>query len=61
MVRKLKARRQGKETLARTVRKHFNGVGIQENDVIVDFIHKVRSEKLAKTEGPNRQSTVAAS
>lgn len=60
MTRRLKARRQGKENLARTVRKHFNGVGIQENDVIVDFIHKVRSEKFAKSEGPNRQAIVTA-
>ncbi|KAK0391155.1 hypothetical protein NLU13_0656 [Sarocladium strictum] len=48
MVRRKQARRQTKEQLATTVRKHFNGVGIQENDVIVDFIYKVHSDKAEK-------------
>jgi hypothetical protein len=48
MVRRKQARRQTKEQLAATVRKHFNGVGIQENDVIVDFIYKVHSDKAEK-------------
>lgn len=39
------------------VRKHFNGMGIQENDVIVDFIYKIRSEKVLKPDGPNKQPT----
>ncbi|KAL2208941.1 hypothetical protein CC79DRAFT_1320495 [Sarocladium strictum] len=48
MVRRKQARRQTKEQLATTVRKHFNGVGIQENDVIVEFINKVHSDKAEK-------------
>lgn len=55
MIRKQKARRQSKDDLAKSVRKHFNGLGIQENDVIVDLIFKVRSEKTARAGGPNRQ------
>ena len=58
MVRKLQARRQTKDTLAKTVRKHFNGLGIQENDVIVDFIYKVRSEREAKAGGPTRRGGI---
>ncbi|KAK1641117.1 hypothetical protein BDP81DRAFT_418094 [Colletotrichum phormii] len=50
MARKKENRRQSKEQLAMTVRKHFNGVGIQENDVIVDFIHKVRSHAITKSD-----------
>ncbi|PHH76076.1 hypothetical protein CDD80_1847 [Ophiocordyceps camponoti-rufipedis] len=45
MVAKRKSRRQSKEQLAMAVRKHFNGIGIQENDVIVDFMYKIRCEK----------------
>lgn len=44
MIRRRQARRQSKDHLALAVRKHFNGVGIQENDVIVDFIYKVRND-----------------
>ncbi|QPG94953.1 hypothetical protein C2857_007403 [Epichloe festucae Fl1] len=46
MIRKQQARRQSKDGLEKAVRKHFNGLGIQENDVIVDFIYKVRSQKM---------------
>ncbi|KAI9171056.1 LOW QUALITY PROTEIN: protein DnaJ [Paramyrothecium foliicola] len=48
MARKRHARRQSKDRLALAVRKHFNGMGIQENDVIVDFIYKLRTETSAK-------------
>ncbi|OAA32153.1 hypothetical protein AAL_01485 [Moelleriella libera RCEF 2490] len=41
MVRKQQNRRQSKEGLAKAVRKHFNGLGIQENDVILEFICKI--------------------
>ena len=51
-------RRQTKEQLAMAVRKHFNGVGVQENDVIVDFIHKIHTERVAKTSGPSRTSAI---
>lgn len=40
-----------------TVRKHFNGVGIQENDVIVDFIHKVRSQAITKGDRHRRANS----
>jgi histone deacetylase complex subunit SAP30 len=59
MKRKKSARRQTKESLAMAVRKHFNGLGVQENDVIVDFIYKVRSDNAAKTIGPNNQAIYA--
>ena len=47
MARRKRQQRQTKEQLALAVRKHFNGVGVQENDVIVDLIHAVhnRGEK----------------
>ncbi|OLN95541.1 hypothetical protein CCHL11_04912 [Colletotrichum chlorophyti] len=54
MARKKGYRRQSKEQLAMAVRKHFNGVGIQENDVIVDFIHKVRSQAITKNDRHRR-------
>ncbi|RDA86090.1 hypothetical protein CP532_1154 [Ophiocordyceps camponoti-leonardi (nom. inval.)] len=64
MVAKRKSRRQSKEQLAMTVRKHFNGMGIQENDVMVDFMYRVRCEKAstavavaaAKVGGNNKDS-----
>lgn len=37
-------KRQSKGSLTNTVRKHFNSLGVQENDAIVDFLHKVRTE-----------------
>jgi histone deacetylase complex subunit SAP30 len=48
MARRKADRKQSREQLATVVRKHFNGVGIQENDVVVDFIHKVRSQGISK-------------
>ncbi|KJZ77899.1 hypothetical protein HIM_02536 [Hirsutella minnesotensis 3608] len=60
MVSKRKSRRQGKDHLAMAVRKHFNGLGVQENDVIVDFIYKIRCEKAAKANGPNKQGFLVA-
>ncbi len=42
MARRRDQRRQSKEQLANAVRKHFNGLGIQENEVVVDFLYKVR-------------------
>jgi len=35
-------RKQSKEQLANAVRKHFKSMGINENDVTVDFLYKVR-------------------
>ena len=60
MVRKKRARRQNKDHLALAVRKHFNGVGIQENDVIVDFISKIRHSKTVKLIGPSKNEALFA-
>lgn len=54
MARRKESRRQSKEQLANSARKHFNGLGTQENDVIVDFLHKVRSQGVTKPERPRR-------
>ena len=53
MARRKEQRRQSKEQLANSVRKHFNSMGIIENEVVVDFLYKVRwqgkwSEALVK-------------
>lgn len=45
--RRRRAARQDKQELARTVRRHFNGVGVQENDVIVEFIAKLQGNASA--------------
>jgi len=42
MARHKERRRQSKDHLAKECRKHFNGLGIQENEVVVDFLYKVR-------------------
>ncbi|KAL7957538.1 hypothetical protein V8C34DRAFT_285491 [Trichoderma compactum] len=60
MVRKQQIKRQSKDQLALAVRKHFNGLGIQENDVIVDFIYKVRNHQVVKDQGTVKQVIVAA-
>ncbi|KAK2028049.1 hypothetical protein LX32DRAFT_640300 [Colletotrichum zoysiae] len=57
MARKKENRRQSKEQLTMSVRKHFNGLGIQENDVIVDFIHKVRSHAITKSDRHKRSTS----
>lgn len=41
-------RRQTKDQLTNVVRKHFNGLGVQENDIIVDFLHKARNQGVSK-------------
>ncbi|KAI0104757.1 hypothetical protein GGR51DRAFT_521115 [Nemania sp. FL0031] len=48
MARRAQFRRQCKDDLAKAVRKHFNGVGVQENDVIVDFLHRVKNPGVVK-------------
>ncbi len=48
MARRKDLRRQSKEQLASAARKHFNGLGSQENDIIVDFLHKIRSQGVTK-------------
>lgn len=42
MARARERRRVSREQLALAVRKHFNGLGIQEGEVVVDFLYKVR-------------------
>ncbi len=42
MARRKEKRRQGQDQLANSVRKHFNSMGIAENEVVVDFLYKVR-------------------
>lgn len=48
IARRKELRRQTKDQLTNTIRKHFNGLGVQENDIIVDFLHKVRSQGVTK-------------
>ncbi|UKZ60224.1 uncharacterized protein TrAtP1_001509 [Trichoderma atroviride] len=60
MVRKQQIKRQSKDQLALAVRKHFNGLGVQENDVIVDFIYKVRNHQGVKEQSPTKYSIEVA-
>ncbi|PHH71643.1 hypothetical protein CDD82_6395 [Ophiocordyceps australis] len=54
--RNARSARQSKEQLAMAVRKHFNAMGVQENDVIVDLIYKLRSDAAhSRQKGPKRQ------
>lgn len=55
MIRR-KAARQSKERLTMAVRKHFNDLGIQENDVIVDLVCKLKAQDAANHVGPKRQA-----
>ncbi|KAK3687521.1 hypothetical protein B0T22DRAFT_457404 [Podospora appendiculata] len=48
IARRKEFRRQSKDQLTGSVRKHFNGLGVQENDIIVDFLHKIRSQGVSK-------------
>ncbi|KAK3991316.1 hypothetical protein QBC44DRAFT_306713 [Cladorrhinum sp. PSN332] len=49
IARRKEIRRQTKDQLTSAVRKHFNGQGAQENDIIVEFLHKIR------TTGPTKE------
>lgn len=40
--RRKEERKQSKDQLANAVRKHFNSMGIVENEVVVEFLYKVR-------------------
>lgn len=44
MVRKREKRRVSKDQLAMAVRKHFNGAAVNEADVVVELVHKVRNQ-----------------
>ena len=46
IARRKEFRRQTSDQLNAAVRKHFNAMGLQENDVIVEFLHKVRKEHM---------------
>ena len=48
IARKKDFQRQSKDQLATAVRKHFNGQGVQENDIIVDFLHKARTPSISR-------------
>ncbi|KAJ2905484.1 hypothetical protein MKZ38_005360 [Zalerion maritima] len=48
MARKKEARRQCKDELATTNRKHFNSLGIQENEIIAAVLHKVKNDGITK-------------
>jgi histone deacetylase complex subunit SAP30 len=49
IARRKDLRRQTVEHLATAVRKHFNGLGVQESDIIIDFLHKVRTQRISKS------------
>ena len=44
MARKKEKRRVSKEQLALAVRKNFNGAAVNEIDVVVDLVYKVRNQ-----------------
>ncbi|KAK0630641.1 hypothetical protein B0T17DRAFT_590088 [Bombardia bombarda] len=59
IARKKEFRRQSKDQLTGSVRKHFNGLGVQENDIIVDFLHKVRGQGgVSKAKSSSTRKTV---
>jgi histone deacetylase complex subunit SAP30 len=58
MVRRQKKKRQAKEQLALAVRKHFNGLGVQENDVIVDLIYKIQIQNAQRSPRTNKQFNI---
>ncbi|OIW32227.1 hypothetical protein CONLIGDRAFT_262057 [Coniochaeta ligniaria NRRL 30616] len=60
MARRKDFRRQSKDQLAGSVRKHFNGLGVQENDIIVDFLHKVRTQTVTKPPRTKRPEVTLA-
>ncbi|EME44084.1 hypothetical protein DOTSEDRAFT_71777 [Dothistroma septosporum NZE10] len=47
MVRKKEKRRVSKDQLALAVRKNFNGAAVNEIDVVVDMVYKVRNQDKA--------------
>lgn len=58
MVRRKERRRQSKEQLTHAVRKHFNGLGIQENEVVVDFLYKVHHSGISSPEPSIKQASL---
>jgi len=49
MARKRDKRRVSKEQLALAVRKNFNGAAVNEIDVVVELVYKVRNQGTYKT------------
>lgn len=50
-------RRQSKNQLANVTRKHFNALGVQENDVVVEFLHKVQTREVTRLRRPRRHGS----
>lgn len=44
MIKKRDKRKIPKEQLALAVRKHFNGLAVNESDVLVDFVYAVKNQ-----------------
>ncbi|CAK7229819.1 hypothetical protein SBRCBS47491_007378 [Sporothrix bragantina] len=59
MLRRQDMRRQSKTRLANACRKHFNGQGGQENDIVVDFLHKVQTHEVVRQRRPRRMGSNA--
>lgn len=59
MLRHKQMRRQSKARLANAVRKHFNGQGSEENDIVVDFLHKIQTHEVARQRRPRRMGSNA--
>ncbi|CAK7206859.1 hypothetical protein SEUCBS139899_009665 [Sporothrix eucalyptigena] len=59
MQRRKDMQRQSKARLANAVRKHFNGHGGQENDIVVDFLHKVQTHEVVRQRRPRRMGSNA--
>lgn len=57
VARKREFRRQSKDQLANTVRTHFNSQGVQENDVIVEFLHRVKRGGISKLKSKKGEHT----
>lgn len=47
MARRREKRRVGREQLATSVRKHFNGAAVNETDVVVEMVYRVRNRDKA--------------
>ncbi|KAI9726631.1 MAG: hypothetical protein M1828_000998 [Chrysothrix sp. TS-e1954] len=46
MARRKQTRKSSKDQLAIAVRKHFNGLAVNETDVVVDFLYKTKTQEL---------------
>ncbi|KAL2016650.1 hypothetical protein VTK56DRAFT_3230 [Thermocarpiscus australiensis] len=48
IARRKEFRKQTQDQLAKVVQKHYDSMVVQENDVLVDFLNKVRSQEILK-------------